>query len=90
MLTIGRVAKTLEQADCLIIAAGVDLSVDSGLPDFRGTDGFWNAYQAMREVCIKFTKIASPQTFISDPHRNFMFIAWRFTEIRLHTMAFIF
>jgi len=34
----------IAQADAIIIAAGAGMGVDSGLPDFRGNTGFWNAY----------------------------------------------
>lgn len=78
MLSIERAANILEQADCLIIAAGAGMGVDSGLPDFRGTDGFWKAYPSLREAGIEFTSIAAPQTFISHPCR-----AWGFYGHRL-------
>jgi len=34
----------IAQADAIIIAAGAGMGGDSGLPDFRGNTGFWNAY----------------------------------------------
>ena len=36
--------KELQQADYVIITAGAGMGVDSGLPDFRGNEGFWRAY----------------------------------------------
>lgn len=39
-----RAADLIAQADAIIIAAGAGMGVDSGLPDFRGNAGFWNAY----------------------------------------------
>lgn len=77
-LKIERAANILEQADCIIIAAGAGMGVDSGLPDFRGTAGFWKAYPALKEAGIEFTSIAAPQTFISNPRR-----AWGFYGHRL-------
>lgn len=38
----------LREADGLLITAGAGMGVDSGLPDFRGRDGFWCAYPALR------------------------------------------
>jgi len=38
---------------------------DSVLPNFRGKDGFWRAYPALRDAGINFYSIASPQTFHS-------------------------
>lgn len=38
---IARAAQWVARADALIIAAGAGMSVDSGLPDFRGSNGIW-------------------------------------------------
>ena len=40
-------ADLISQADALIVAAGAGMGVDSGLPDFRGTEGFWKAYPVL-------------------------------------------
>ena len=40
-------ADWLAQADGLLITTGAGMGVDSGLPDFRGTEGFWRAYPAL-------------------------------------------
>jgi NAD-dependent SIR2 family protein deacetylase len=45
---VERAASLIEQADALIVAAGAGMGVDSGMPDFRGKDGFWRAYRALR------------------------------------------
>lgn len=41
---IPRVAVLIARADELVITAGAGMSVDSGLPDFRGSGGFWRTY----------------------------------------------
>ncbi|MFZ6692118.1 SIR2 family NAD-dependent protein deacylase [Undibacterium sp. SXout20W] len=51
------------QSDAIIIAAGAGMGVDSGLPDFRGNAGFWNAYPALGTRNIPFHEIASPAAF---------------------------
>jgi NAD-dependent SIR2 family protein deacetylase len=66
------------QADALIVAAGAGMGVDSGLPDFRGKDGFWRAYPAFRDAQIEFYDIASPAAFQSLPD-----LAWGFYGHRL-------
>ena len=43
-------AELMAGADALVIAAGAGIGVDSGLPDFRGKDGFWKAYPAPRAM----------------------------------------
>ena len=55
------------------------MGVDSGLPDFRGVEGFWNAYPKARELGLRFEEMANPQWFKSDPH-----LAWAFYGHRLH------
>ncbi len=37
-------AQAIQEADAIIILAGAGMGVDSGLPDFRGKEGFWKAY----------------------------------------------
>jgi NAD-dependent SIR2 family protein deacetylase len=71
-------AKLIANADGLLITAGAGMGVDSGLPDFRGTEGFWNAYPALGQAQITFENIANPQYFHSDP-----LLAWGFYGHRL-------
>lgn len=71
-------AQLLEQADALVIAAGAGMGVDSGLPDFRGDQGFWKAYPALGRAGLSFTEVASPDTFERDPA-----LAWGFYGHRL-------
>jgi NAD-dependent SIR2 family protein deacetylase len=71
-------AQLVGQADALVIAAGAGIGVDSGLPDFRSNDGFWNAYPALARSAINFTEVASPRTFRTDPT-----LAWGFYGHRL-------
>ncbi|MDQ0035115.1 NAD-dependent SIR2 family protein deacetylase [Variovorax boronicumulans] len=60
-------ARLISQADALIIAAGAGMGVDSGLPDFRGVNGFWKAYPALARAKKSFEDIASPEAFQDDP-----------------------
>jgi NAD-dependent SIR2 family protein deacetylase len=71
-------ADLIGQADALIVAAGAGIGVDSGLPDFRGTDGFWRAYPALQQAGIEFHAIASPAAFVKQPS-----LAWGFYGHRL-------
>jgi NAD-dependent SIR2 family protein deacetylase len=75
---IARAAELLAQADGLIVTAGAGMGVDSGLPDFRGTDGFWRAYPALRQAGLAFEEVASPLTFVHEPR-----LAWGFYGHRL-------
>jgi len=64
---IERVAKALQEADALIITAGAGMGVDSGLPDFRGDQGFWKAYPMYQRLGINFVGAANPEHFERDP-----------------------
>lgn len=72
-------AALISRADGLIIAAGAGMGVDSGLPDFRGTTGFWRAYPALAEARIAFEEIACPDAFRRHPR-----LAWGFYGHRLN------
>ena len=71
-------AHLLSQADGLMITAGAGMGVDSGLPDFRGDEGFWKAYPMLGELGISFAEMANPRHFASDPA-----IGWGFYGHRL-------
>ncbi len=68
----------LTHADSLIFSAGAGMGVDSGLPDFRGNQGMWQAYPALGRQKIEFTAIANPQAFKDNPR-----LAWGFYGHRL-------
>ena len=40
---VRQAAEAIKAADAILIAAGAGMGVDSGLPDFRGTQEFWRA-----------------------------------------------
>lgn len=73
-----RCATLIEQADGLLITAGAGLGVDSGLPDFRGSEGFWRAYPALWRARLHFQDIACPEAFRTRPR-----LAWGFYGHRL-------
>lgn len=54
------------------------MGVDSGLPDFRGPEGFWRAYPPYRDRGLAFEAIADPVHFAEDPE-----LAWGFYGHRL-------
>lgn len=78
-LALNRAAAAIRSADALLVTAGAGMGVDSGLPDFRGKDGFWKAYPALGRAGISFSAIASPGTFETNPKR-----AWGFYGHRLN------
>ncbi len=76
--SFARAAALIAAADSLVITAGAGMGVDSGLPDFRGSEGFWRAYPALAAAGLEFTSIASPAAFRARPA-----LAWGFYGHRL-------
>ena len=68
-----RAAALIAKADALLITAGAGMSVDSGLPDFRGGRGFWRAYPPLEKLRIPFEEMAQPHWFDEKPE-----MAWAF------------
>ncbi|MEG3637786.1 SIR2 family NAD-dependent protein deacylase [Magnetococcus sp. PR-3] len=69
----------MADTDALLITAGAGMGVDSGLPDFRGNEGFWKAYPPLRHLGIGFSDMANPHWFEQRPQ-----LAWGFYGHRLH------
>lgn len=76
---IRRSAYAIKTADALFITAGAGMGVDSGLPDFRGKQGFWRAYPAIAKLGLSFEQVANPAWFNKDPS-----LAWAFYGHRLN------
>ena len=74
-----RAAAWIGACDGLLIGAGAGMGVDSGLPDFRGDEGFWRVYPALRESEISFVEMANPKWFEQASER-----AWGFYGHRLN------
>jgi NAD-dependent SIR2 family protein deacetylase len=71
-------AQAIATADALLVATGAGMGVDSGLPDFRGNEGFWRAYPPLRRLGVSFVEMANPGWFERDPS-----LAWGFYGHRL-------
>jgi len=69
----------IDEAEAIIITAGAGMGVDSGLPDFRGDNGFWKAYPVAKELGYNFSQMADPKWFKEDPK-----FAWAFYGHRLN------
>ncbi|MDD2897800.1 MAG: NAD-dependent deacetylase [Desulfuromonadaceae bacterium] len=70
-------ATIIRDADAFVITAGAGMGVDSGLPDFRGDKGFWNAYPAYSRLGLSFTDCANPRHFADDPSFGWGFYGHR-------------
>ncbi|NIE64157.1 Sir2 family NAD-dependent protein deacetylase [Burkholderia sp. Ax-1719] len=76
--TIEQAAQWIGAADGLLVTAGAGMGVDSGLPDFRGNEGLWRAYPALKASRIEFESIANPAAFRANPQ-----LAWGFYGHRM-------
>jgi len=76
---VRQAAAAINAADALLITAGAGMGVDSGLPDFRGKQGFWRAYPIIAELGMSFEEMANPAWFRKKPH-----LAWAFYGHRLN------
>ena len=54
---IERAAHAIREAGSLVITAGAGMSVDSGLPDFRGDEGFWKGNLLIFQRLIRCSPI---------------------------------
>ena len=66
-------AEMVKSCGALLIGAGAGMGVDSGLPDFRGKEGFWRAYPPLAKLGIRFEEMANPSWFEKEPE-----LAWGF------------
>ena len=76
---IKKAKQFIEEADAVLITAGAGMGVDSGLPDFRGNEGFWKAYPVIKDLGISFQNMANPKWFATNPP-----LAWAFYGHRLN------
>ena len=65
--TFLKAAEAIRKSQALVITAGAGMGVDSGLPDFRGDQGFWKAYPPYERLGITFVDAANPVHFQRDP-----------------------
>jgi NAD-dependent SIR2 family protein deacetylase len=75
-------AAALRASKGIAILAGAGMGVDSGLPDFRGDEGFWNAYPPYRALGVSFEEMANPASFDSDPAFGWGFYGHRLNLYR--------
>src|ERR1700758_3667657 len=76
---LDKAAEVIRTADAILITAGAGMGVDSGLPDFRGNEGFWKAYPVVARLGLSFVEMANPRWFRNQPE-----LAWAFYGHRLN------
>ncbi len=80
-----RAAEAIRSAGALIVTAGAGMGVDSGLPDFRGPQGFWEAYPMYERLGITFVDAANPASFEREPAFGWGFYGHRAALYRATT-----
>ncbi len=70
-------ADIIRNAGAIVITAGAGMGVDSGLPDFRGNQGFWNSYPMYQRLGLSFVQAANPEHFEDDPNFGWGFYGHR-------------
>lgn len=80
--SIEKAAEEIRKADIFVFTAGAGMGVDSGLPDFRGDKGFWNAYPMYERLGLSFVDCANPIHFESDPSFGWGFYGHRLNLYR--------
>jgi NAD-dependent SIR2 family protein deacetylase len=60
-------ANAIRRAKAILITAGAGMGVDSGLPDFRGDEGFWRAYPPLKQLGLSLVAMANPEWFRRNP-----------------------
>ena len=70
MSQLAGVIEALLGAKRVTVLTGAGISAESGIPTFRGKDGFWRKYDAM--------KLATIEAFYDDPN-----LVWQWYDERL-------
>lgn len=71
-----RIKQIIDDADGILILAGAGMSVESGIPDFRGTSGLWTAEKD------NFIKFSSGNAWHNIPLEAWNFYISRFLTYR--------
>ncbi len=62
-------AEALAQAQSCLVLTGAGISLESGIPTFRGPGGLWEGFRA--------EELATPQAFAANPARVWRWYRWR-------------
>ena len=87
MTNIQQTIQLLKQADAIAIFAGAGMSADSGLKQFRGTNGLWEKAIKIHDKEIKHLDLMTHQAFEEMPKEAWTFIAYlmdKYTNAKAH------
>lgn len=63
----------IQDAECLLIVAGAGMGIDSGLPDYRGSNGLWNTWHPSKQYNMTYEKLSTHEMFETNIE-----LAWGF------------
>ena len=66
-------ARLLAEVERLVVLTGAGISVESGIPPFRGPEGLWRSFRP--------EQLATPQAFQQDPQLVWEWYDWRRAKI---------
>jgi NAD-dependent deacetylase len=66
---LDRAADALAGASACLVLTGAGISLESGIPTFRGPGGLWEGFRA--------EELATPEAFAMDPARVWRWYRWR-------------
>ena len=75
---LAEIKQIINQSEAILITAGAGMGVDSGLPDFRGKEGFWEAYPIAKKLDLEFEDMANPKWFYTNPSMAWAFYGHRY------------
>ncbi len=66
---LSRAAEALFRAERCLVLTGAGISLESGIPTFRGPGGLWEGFRA--------EELATPEAFAANPARVWRWYRWR-------------
>ncbi len=69
--TIHKAANLMKNANAIAIFAGAGMGVDSGLEQYRGTDGLWTKSISFNNATVNYYDLLKPEAFREKPE-----LAW--------------
>jgi NAD-dependent protein deacetylase/lipoamidase len=73
-LALEQIGRDLASARYAVAFTGAGISTESGLPDYRGTQGLWKNR--------RYEELAHIETFLENPAESWQFYKWRLDSLK--------
>lgn len=77
--------KIIGEAEVIVVFAGAGMGVDSGLEQYRGSDGLWTKSININDNTIAYQDLMCHESFDIMPEQSWAFIAYRIDQYK-HTV----